>query len=151
MNFKSLNKQRKYILMAAAIGFIAMFLPWIRVDYFSINGMHDRGIIIFLCFVVAGVIAYLGDQTKNLERTSWFIALICGALATIIMLWYFIDASGYGSSLFSFGFYIAALAAIGVLLAAYLFRTAGDTIKNGFDSLKNKIEQKTKNEDPGKT
>jgi peptidoglycan/LPS O-acetylase OafA/YrhL len=145
MNFATLNKQRKFILIVSAIGIIAMFLPWIDVVIFSVNGMHDKGIIVFLCFVVAGIIAYLGDQTKNLERTSWFIALICGGLATLIMIWFYISASGdYGGSFFTYGFYIAALAAIGVIVAAYFFRAPGDDIKSGFDSLKNKIEQETK-------
>ena len=49
MNFQTLNRQRKYILIAAAAGAIAVFLPWatISVDLFgysasqSINGFHS--------------------------------------------------------------------------------------------------------------
>ena len=95
MNFETMSKQRKFILIAAAVGFIAMFLPWINISFFgissSLNGMHDKGILVFICFVVAGVLAYTGDQTKNLDKKNWFIVLIAGALATLIMLWYFID------------------------------------------------------------
>ena len=32
MNFQTLNKQRKMILIAAAIGLIAVFLPWIKMS-----------------------------------------------------------------------------------------------------------------------
>lgn len=151
MNFQTMNKQRKFVLIAAAIGVIAMFLPWFRISFFgmssSINGMHGNGIIVFICFIIAGVLAYLGDQGKNLERTFWFITLASGALATIIMVWNLIDVSGnsFGmGSVMSFGFYLAILAAIGVLLAAFLFRAPGDSIKGGFDSLKSDIENKTK-------
>lgn len=97
----------------------------------TVKGMHDKGILGFLCFVVAGILAYVGDQTKNLEKTNWFIALIAGALATLMMVWYYyIDASGsYAGSLLSFGFYLAGLAAIAVLAVTYLFRSPGDSIK----------------------
>jgi hypothetical protein len=107
--------------------------------------MHDKGILVFLCFVVAGVLAYVGDQTKNLGKTNWFIILVAGALATLIMLWYYIDASGsFTGSLLGFGFYLAGLAAIGVLVATYLFRSPGDSIKGGFDNLKDSIDSKAK-------
>ncbi len=149
MNFQTMSKQRKFILIAAGIGIIAMFLPWIRISIFgmsnSVNGMHDKGILVFICFVAAGIMAYIGDQTKNLGKTNWFITLICGALATLMMIWFYSDASGtMASSLLSFGFYLAALASIGILVSAYLFRSAGDTIKGGFDQLKNEISDKTK-------
>lgn len=149
MNFQTMNKQRKFVLIAAVVGVIAMFLPWVRISFLglsnSVNGMHGSGIMVFLCFIGAGVVAYLGDQTKNLDKTFWFVALACGALATLIMLWNFIDAmGGMGASFMSIGFYLAALAAIGVLLSAYMFRNPTDSIKGGFDSLKHDIEEKTK-------
>jgi len=147
MNFQAMNKQRKFILIAAAVGFISMFLPWFDMIVASINGMHDKGILVFICFVIAGVVAYLGDQTKSLEKTSWFIALVCGALATLLMVWFLVESSDYsGMSFLGFGFYLALLSAIGVLASTYLFRSPGDDIKSGFDSLKDKIEQKTKSE-----
>lgn len=151
MNFQTMNKQRKFILIAAAAGIIGMFLPWIRVSFFgmssSVNGFHGAGILTFLCFIGAGAVAFLGDQTKNLDKTSWFIALACGALATLLVLWFLIDSSE-GMSFLSIGFYLDLLASIGVLVAAYLFRSPTDSIKGGFDSLKHDIEEKTKNTNP---
>ncbi|MEP7256265.1 MAG: hypothetical protein ABI666_10860 [Ferruginibacter sp.] len=152
MNFQTMNKQRKFILIAAAAGFIAMFLPWVRISFFgmstSVNGMHGSGILVFLCFIGAGVVAFLGDQTRNLDKTFWFIALACGALASLIMVWNFIDAMGGAMSYLSIGFYLAVLAAVGVLLAAYIYRNPSDSIKGGFDSLKQDIEEKTKTDSP---
>lgn len=147
MNFQTMNKQRKFVLIAAAVGVISMFLPWISISLLgftqSVNGMHGSGILVFLCFAVSGVIAWLGDQTKNLDKTMWTVTLIAGALATLIVIWYIIDASGnaFGSFL-GFGVYIAALAAIGVLLAAYIFRSPTDNIKDGFSSIRKDIENK---------
>ena len=45
---------------------------------------------------------------------------------------------------YGFGLFIAAAAAIGVLAAAYTQRNPGDSIKGGFDSLKNDIDSKKK-------
>ncbi|MGC4101284.1 hypothetical protein [Ferruginibacter sp.] len=152
MNFQTMNKQRKFVLIAAVVGVISMFLPWVSISIFgmssSVNGMHGSGILVFFCFVGAGVVSYLGDQTKNLDKTFWFVALACGALASLIMVWNFIDASGAGMSFLSVGFYLAVAASIAVLASAYLFRSPTDSIKSGFDSLKNDIEEKTKSNNP---
>ena len=146
MNFQTMNKQRKFVLIAAAIGVISMFLPWISFFGFSINGMHGSGILVFLCFVVSGIIALVGDQTKNLEKTMWGITLIAGAIALLTILYFLIDSgnnSPFGSVTgFSFGFYLSGLTAIGVLLSAYLFRSPTDNLKDSFTSIKKDIENK---------
>lgn len=105
MNFETMSKQRKIILGASAVGCIALFLPWINISLFgissSLNGMHDKGILVFICFVVSGVLTYSGNRTRNLGKTNWLIVLMAGALATFIMLWYIIDASESFTGLFS--------------------------------------------------
>ena len=144
MNFQTMSKQRKFVLIAAAIGIIATFLPWWTISIFgytsSVNGFHGMGILSFLCFVVAGIIAYLDDQTKNLDKTKWTITLIAGSISILIIIWFIIDAnsSAFGS-LLGFGIYLAALAAIGIVLSAFLFRSPDDNIRGGFDSLKKDI------------
>jgi len=148
MNFQLMSKQRKFILIAAGIGVIAMFLPWIQISILgfnagSVNGMHGWGIVVFLCFLAAGGITLMGDQTKNLDKTMWMAALIAGGLATLIMVIFFLRALD-AISFFSVGFYLAIIASLGVLYAAYAFRAAGFNIKDGFDSLKSDIEKKTK-------
>lgn len=137
MNFQTMSKQRKLILIAAAVGVISMFLPWVSVLGFSVNGMHGSGILVFLCFVAAGVLAYMGDQTTNLPQTAWMMALIAGGIAALIMVINFFDASGSG--LLSVGFYGALLASIGVIVAAFLFRSASDSLQGGFDRLKSSL------------
>jgi hypothetical protein len=152
-----MSKQRKFVLIASGAGVISMFLPWIKISLFgmdagSTNGMHDKGLLVFAAFVVSGVIAYMGNQTANLSRTNWFITLICGAVATLLMIWFYSDMSGsIASSFLSFGFYLAALSAVGVLVSAYVFKSAGDTIKGGFDNLKNEISKKTNSGNPPNT
>jgi len=153
MNFQTMSKQRKFVLIAAALGIISMFLPWISISIFgytqSQNGMHDIGILAFLCFVVSGIVAYLGDQTKNLDKNMWGIVLVAGALALISAAWFYfkINDSIMGGSLVGFGLYISAIAAIGVLGSAYLFRSPTDSIKDSFNSMKKNIESKMGNTD----
>ncbi len=151
MNFQTMSKQRKFILIASAIGVISMFLPWVKISLFgfssSVNGMRDSGIFIFLCFVACGVISFLGNQTINLDRTMWMVTLIVGGLAALIMIINFLRASDARDFL-SYGFYLALLSSIGLVVAAYLFRTPGESIKSGFDSLKKDIEEKTKQDTP---
>ncbi len=137
-----MSKQRKLVLIAAAIGVIAMFLPWWSVSLGflgggSLNGMHNEGILVFLCFLGAALLSLMGDQSKPLDRTAWMLALIAGGLATLITLITFLNAPPIGNR--GFGLYLALLAAIGVVAVAYLHRSAGDTLQSGFDSLKSRF------------
>lgn len=151
MNFQTMSKQRKFVLISAVVGFISMFLPWISISMFgfnqNVNGMHNKGILVFLCFVASGVIAYLGDQTKNLDKTLWSVTLLAGAIALLLILWFYSQAAGsiMGQSMIGFGLYLAALAAIGILVSTYIFRLPTDNIKDGFNSIKRDIESKMGN------
>ena len=143
-----MNKQRKFVLIAAAVGVISMFLPWVSISMFgaseSVNGMHDKGILVFICFAASGIIAYMGDQTKNLDKTMWTVTLLAGAIALLFIIWFYSEATGsiMGSSLIGFGVYIAGIASLGILAAAYMFRSPTDNIKDGFNSVKKDIESK---------
>ncbi len=151
MNFQTMSKQRKFVLISAAVGFISMFLPWISISIIgysqNVNGMHDKGILVFLCFVASGVIAYIGDQTKNLDKTMWSVTLLAGAIALLFIIWFYSQATDsiMGSSMVGFGIYIAALASIGIVASAYMFRSPTDNIKDGFNSMKKDIESKIGN------
>ena len=155
MNFQTMSKQRKFVLIASAAGVVSMFLPWVSISLFgysqSVNGMHDIGILVFLCFVASAGVAYLGDQTKNLERNMWAIALVAGAIAILSIIYFYFRLSNsvVGSSFVGFGLYISAIAAIGVLGSAYMFRSPSDNIKDTFNHIKKDIESKMSN--PGTT
>jgi len=148
MNFQTMNKQRKFILIAAAVGLISIFLPWVTVSFGgfgggSVNGFHGSGILVFLGFAGAGVVSYLGDQTKTLEKTMWMVALLAGgvaALFTVINLVNILTTS-YVSA--GFGLWVAVAACAGILYSAWMYKNPGDDIKSGFDSLKKDIGDKT--------
>ena len=157
MNFQTLNRQRKFILIAALAGLIAMFLPWVTVSAGNLlggldgsengpsmsvseNGMHGSGIIVFLAFALAIALSLLNEQTRTLERTSWLCALAAGAVAmlfTVILLANTPTGSVIiAKSSVGYGAWISLLASAGVLASAWLFRTPGYTLKGSFDQLK---------------
>lgn len=142
MNFQTLSKQRKFVLIAAAVGIIGIFCPWVSLFGFSVNGFRGVGILIFICLLAALVIALMGDQTKSLDKTNWMIALLAAALAAIIMVINFFNALGGELEFMSFGFYLTLLGTLATLAATFMFRAPGDNIKDGFDSLKKDIGSK---------
>src|SRR5258708_6289509 len=112
MNF---HKQKLYALIAAGVGLIACFLPWWKTPTiygfggYSINGLHDLGIISFLGFIAAGVVTFvMGDKTKPFEGQQKMIAAACFAGAALFALIQFLRATQFTS----FGLYLALLAGI---------------------------------------
>jgi hypothetical protein len=151
MNYQTLNKQRKFILIAAAVGLIATFLPWktISAGLFGagmsegINGFHGSGILSFLVFIAAGIISIMGNQTTTLDKSNWLVALACGVVALLCAIENV--AATHGSSMgfmelgVGVGCWIALVAAIGVIGSAWLFRSPGDNLKEGFDNIKRNL------------
>jgi len=148
MNFQTMSKQRKFILIAAAIGVISIFLPWITIGVFgvsnSINGFRSYGIVVFLAFAVAIVINILGDQTKTLDQTMWMVALAAGVVAVLFTILFYTDLNGgYGVVDPGFGLWLALIAAAGVLGSAWLYKNPSDNLKSGFDSIKKSMPAST--------
>lgn len=148
MNFQTLHKQRKFILLSAALGFISIFLPWktVSAGLFGagmsdgINGFHGVGILAFLLFIVAGVISVLGTQTSSLDRSSWLAVLASGAVALICVVVNISTTAGSSMGFVElsvgFGCWISLAAAVGIAGSAWLFRSPGDNFKEGLDQLK---------------
>ena len=149
MDFTALNKQRKFILIAAAIGVISIFLPWISISGYglgySINGFHSYGIVVFLGFAAAGIVAILGDQTKSFDKAMWLVELVAGAAAVLFTILFMTDLAGTGSfgAGYGIGLWIGLLASAGVLVSAWLLKSPEDNLKDGFDSLKTKVTAAT--------
>ena len=151
MNFQLLSKQRKFILFFSAIGIISMFLPWVSISMFgssqSVNGMHDKGIIVFLCFLLSGFIAVKDNQQIKLDKTMWAVTLLASALALILTFWFYSEATSsiLGPSLVSFGLYLAGISAAGVALSAYLMKAPENNLRDGFNTLKVNLQRRLAN------
>ncbi len=146
MDFQTMNKQRKFLLIVSGIGIIAMFLPWIRISIMGIvagstNGMHDTGIIVFLCFLGCGLIALMGNQTKALEKTMWMICMLLAGISALIMIISFFKMMD-AMSFLSVGFYLAFICSLALLFVAYNYRNAGYNIRDGFDELKKQVSDR---------
>lgn len=154
MNFQTMHKQRKFIMLAAALGIIAAFLPWQTVSAgifgasisSGVNGFHGIAILAFLCFIAAGIVSLTGDQTKPLVNSSWMGALILGAIAIIcVAVAMFNTNQGFGFVEVGIGVgcWIALAAALGVTGSAWLLKSPGDNLKAGIDSIKKTVATAT--------
>ena len=141
------------ILIAAAVGIISMFLPWFSISSAfgnaNVNGMNGLGILVFLCFLAAGALAFMGDQTKNLNQTNWMITLIVGGIAALIALIRLISPPFPFSA--GFGLFIALAASVAIVAFTFMHRSASDSLQGGFDSLKSSFNSKMKNPQTGNT
>jgi hypothetical protein len=134
MNFSTMSKQRLFIIIAAVIGLISLFLPWKTVSAGmmgmnmaeSTNGFRDVGIVVFLAFLAAGIISFLGDQTRPLERNMWFAVLGAGGAALLFTIIYMTKSGGDALGIVEvgngIGLWLALLCSIAVLAFAFLFR-----------------------------
>ena len=155
MNFQTMHKQRKVILLASALGVIAAFLPWqtISAGIFGasvsegVNGFHGIAVVAFLAFIAAGILAITGQQANRLERSPWLGALGAGVIALICAV-----IAAFNTSGGSFGFvevgigigcWISMAAALGVAGAAWFLKAPEDNLKAGLDSVKKTIASAT--------
>lgn len=149
MNFQTLNKQRKFILIACVLGIISVFLPWVSISMFglseSINGFRGWGIVVFFAFIIAAAISLLGNQTQTLEKNYWLASLACGAAALLSIVIALFSSSGMGPGIgiidagIGFGIWIAIAASAGVLLFSWIYKNPADNLKESFEGLKKSI------------
>jgi hypothetical protein len=153
MNFQALKKQRKFILILAAVGAISVFLPWFTVSAEglgvhiseSVNGFRGTGVLVLLAFIGAGILALVGDQSRIMEKTMWMATLCAGAVALLFVAINLArtpnsgDSLGFAQAGPGFGIWISLAASVGTLAAAWALRNPGDTLKGGFDSLKHDL------------
>lgn len=139
-----MSKQRKFILLAAVVGIISIFLPWLTVSVFGVtnstNGFRSYGIVVFLAFLGAAGISLMGEQSTTLDQSKWLLVLAAGAIAFIFTLLFYTNInSALGMVGTGFGLWIAILASAGVIGAAWMYKNPADNLKSGFDSLKKSI------------
>jgi len=149
MNFQTMNKQRKLILVAAALGVVSIFLPWFSAGAFGfsvhVNGFHGWGILAFICFLGTAIISIAGDQNLALDKGMWFATILCGSLALLSVIITLISSGsesadfGFASAGVGFGIWISLLASIAIMLCAWMFRNPAHDLKSGFESMKSSV------------
>ena len=125
-----MNRQRSLIFVFAAIGIVSTLLPWFSANTFGftvhVNGFHSWGILTFVGFVAAAVIAVVGKKTVAFNRPTWLISLLCGALALLSVIMFLVssgtDNPEFVSPQFGIGVWIAFIAAAGIIVFAWIYR-----------------------------
>jgi hypothetical protein len=165
MNFQTLNKQRKFILIASVIGLVSVFLPWISggaMGYSrSSNGFNDitnAGVFVFLGFLVNAIISLLGHQHEPLDKTKWLVSMVAGVITLLGVVTFWSKASDIISSAsasmnavtsmfgqneaktsasfgYGLGFWLCALCAIGVLVVSWLFKNPAINLSNAVQDI----------------
>jgi hypothetical protein len=153
MNFQQMHKQRKAIVIGAALGVIACFLPWYSYGLGSVNGMNGIGVLAFLLFILAGFLALAGEQKANIPAKMWLPVLGAGVVNICIIGYLIIrwesalngisndESRVFGSVGLSFGIWAAIAGAILIVFGAYRFRSADSNLKDSFRSLKSDLDK----------
>lgn len=152
-----MNNQRKFILVAVAVGIIAVFLPWMSISVGmlgesmtqSVNGFRGVGILYFLALAATGVVAIMGNQQALLDKNMRLGAIGGGAVAIIALVIYFADAKGstgdvggfgLASASIGYGFYLSAVAAIAVTAIPFVIKGVGESFAGDIAQLKSSMQ-----------
>ncbi|HVZ97262.1 MAG TPA: SHOCT domain-containing protein [Chitinophagaceae bacterium] len=150
MNFQTLNKQRKFILIASVLGIISVFLPWVSISVFgmsqSVNGFQGWGVVVFILFIVSLFVSLMGNQTEPLEGTNRLAAVACGI---IILFSTIMGIKGSKTSLdgglglvdanAGIGFILALISGLALVLFSLIFKKSNDSLKKSIEGLKKSI------------
>ena len=130
-----MNRQRSLIFVFAVIGIVSILLPRFSANTFGftvhVNAFHSWGILTFVCFVAAALVALFGKKNVALNRPIWLMALLFGALALLSTIMFMASGTSTGpdfvSPQFGIGIWIAFIVAGAVILFAWIYR---NTAKN---------------------
>ena len=119
----------------------------------SVNGMNGIGVLAFILFIAAGLLALMGDQKANIPSKMWLPVLGAGVVNICIIGYLIIrwesamsgvssyESSAFGSVGLSFGIWAAIAGAILITFGAYRFRSADNNLKDSLHSLKSDIDK----------
>jgi lipid-A-disaccharide synthase-like uncharacterized protein len=122
-----MSKQRISIIILAAIGMSATFLPWIEFgDNVTINGSEGDGLITLFLFAIPFLISLIKYNKKHLKIMPLIISIISSLLAGVIALWKIIAIMPVAKDetfiTLSYGLYVLLFAAILLPTLAIILR-----------------------------
>ncbi|NOQ74980.1 MAG: hypothetical protein GQ574_23405 [Crocinitomix sp.] len=151
-----MHKQRLAVIIAAGVGVIASFLPWLTVTlpFFgstSVNALSFwQGIFFLLLCGAAGTFAFLGDNREG-PIDPQNVKFVAGGGAGAFLMVVIVLISGTGSSYgdvggsFGIGLWIGLLAALAIVAVPFVIKDSGefsmptkDSIKDEFNEIKDK-------------
>lgn len=133
-----MNSQKLTVLIIAAIGMLATFMPWVNAPIIgSIDGTKGDGWITMALFAIPAILCLLNDKTEPLIGPKRYLAVIPALIIAVIAIWKIIDfrsgmetldqnnpfAEMVGASVsIGFGLYLLVLAAIALPIAAFVVK-----------------------------
>lgn len=134
--FYGMTKKRFALAVAAVLGMLATFLPWVKISGLaamvrsSVNGTEGDGWITLVLFaVVLGLVVFMGDRAKPLTGWYRYVPLAVGAINLIIGLYDLGQLSAaaekmgrYGSATPGFGIWLLILMAIAMIVIPFVMK-----------------------------
>lgn len=162
MNNSNLNQQRLFIIIAASLGILSVFLPWSEINIGktmgidmggfggqSANGFSSLwGMLTFLCFAACIVISVIGNKTELLERKPWSLIIASGGAAFLFTVISILLKPNVNhpvmniESSVGMGVWMSLIAAAGIVGVSWHFKKPEDSLADGFDTLKKEIVAK---------
>lgn len=143
------------MLIAAVVGMISTFLPWITVSAGAFgynvsrsqNGFHGIGILYFILLIAVAAIAVIGEQQEMLQKNRRLMAIGGSVLSLICLLIAFSNAKeetsgsfGMASASIGFGLILAFLSALSLTAVPIVIKNAGESLAGDFDQLKSGLK-----------
>lgn len=112
-----MEKKRKLTFIAAIVGIIGSFLPWISHPFFgSVGGLEGDGKITLILFAIAGALVFFaGNKAEPLKKGLSLVVWIAAGIAAVVGL---IDLSNINETGFSvgIGLWLVVIAGIAVVV-----------------------------------
>ena len=127
-----MSKQRMFVIAAAAVGIISLFLPFASVTMlgitssFSTIGTGALGYLLMVMFAVSLLLALLGKPSTSLKMGSIIGIIICAAIALLFLLMNAASAGDAGGDAvevsLGIGFWLAMLVCVAMPVLAFVFK-----------------------------
>lgn len=135
-----MNKQRLAVLIAAAVGVLASFMPWVKAPFVgSVSGINGAdGWINLVLFAIPLALCLLKDKTQPLTGALLYGAIVPSIVALLMGVWKIVDfqrtvasmndpenpfAQALCSSVsIEFGLYLVVLAGIALPILAFVVK-----------------------------
>jgi len=140
-----MHKQRLAVIIAAGLGIIGTFLPWVSISLgmfgsVSVSGIQAgwQGILVFLLFAGAGVFAFLGDdRNKPIDSAFVKFVAIAGGVSFLIILLNVIQAIGTGA--LGMGIWLDLIMSLAIIAAPFVIKDSGEFSMPTKDSIKDEL------------
>lgn len=144
-----MNKQKLSIIIAAGLGILATFMPWISTRVGSITGIDtEYGWVILLLFMIPIIICLVNDHSKRINGGALYGVIIPPFIAALFVIWKILEFKfNIGDTPFSnafsigYGFYLVPFAGISIPVIDFLSKIQLDDDKEKLRNLEEKLDK----------